>query len=139
MHSEIQQIKATAVPDGEYMGPEQLAFFKELLLNRRAEVFAKLDESRNVITEQATQPDELDRATSEADRAIELRMIERNRQLLVDISAALKRIEEDEYGYCDETGVEIGVARLLITPTATLCAEAMRYREAKERHISRSA
>ena len=78
-------------------------------------------------------PDPADRATIEEEHALELRTRDRERKLLKKVQAALKRIEDGEYGYCEETGDPIGVARLLARPTATLSLEAQQRRELKQK------
>ena len=79
------------------------------------------------------QPDELDRASMETDKALDLRTKDRARKLISKINDALKRIEDGTYGYCEETGDPIGVARLLARPTATLSLEAQQRRELKQK------
>ena len=78
-------------------------------------------------------PDPLDRATIEEEHALELRTRDRERKLLKKVQAAIKRIDEGEYGWCAETGEPIGVARLLARPTATLSLEAQQRRELKQK------
>ena len=78
-------------------------------------------------------PDPADRATIEEEHALELRTRDRERKLLKKVQAALKRIEDGEYGYCEETGDPIGVARLMARPTATLSLEAQQRRELKQK------
>ena len=79
-------------------------------------------------------PDLVDRASSEADRALELRTRDRERKLISKIDAAIRRIELGEYGYCEETGEPIGIKRLEARPIATLCLEAQERHERKEKH-----
>jgi len=78
-------------------------------------------------------PDPADRATIEEEHALELRTRDRERKLLKKVQAAIKRIDEGEYGYCEETGEPIGVRRLLARPTATLSLEAQERREIKQK------
>ena len=78
-------------------------------------------------------PDPADRATIEEEHALELRTRDRERKLLKKVQAAIKRIDDGEYGYCEETGDPIGVARLLARPTATLSLEAQQRRELKQK------
>lgn len=78
-------------------------------------------------------PDPLDRATIEEEHALELRTRDRERKLLKKVQAAIKRIDEGDYGYCEETGEPIGVRRLLARPTATLSLEAQERREIKQK------
>ena len=78
-------------------------------------------------------PDPADRATIEEEHALELRTRDRERKLLKKVKAALKRIEDGDYGWCEETGEPIGVARLIARPTATLSLEAQQRREIKQK------
>jgi len=121
----------------EYMNPLQLEFFRQKLNAWRDEL---LDESRETLThlreENWNEPDLNDRASIETETTIELRTRDRYRKLIDKIEAALARIEEGEYGYCEETGEEIGLKRLLARPVATLCIEAQENHENYEKqHI----
>lgn len=121
----------------EYMGPKQLAYFKEKLLSWRQEL---LDESMDTLAhlkeENWQESDVNDRASVEADASLELRTRNRYRKLIDKIDAALRRIEKGTYGYCEETGEEIGVKRLEARPIATLSIEAQERHENYERtHI----
>ena len=78
-------------------------------------------------------PDPADRATIEEEHALELRTRDRERKLLKKVQAAIKRIDDSDYGYCEETGDPIGVARLMARPTATLSLEAQQRRELKQK------
>ena len=78
-------------------------------------------------------PDPADRATIEEEHALELRTRDRERKLLKKVQAAIKRIDDGDYGYCEETGDPIGVARLMARPTATLSLEAQQRRELKQK------
>ena len=107
--------------DEEFMNERQLEYFKQKLLNWKEEI---LRESRETLThlqsETENHPDLADRASSETDRALELRTRDRQRKLISKIDEALRRIEDGSYGYCEETGEPIGVARLEARPIATL-------------------
>ena len=121
----------------EYMNPLQLEFFRNKLNAWRDELLA---ESRETLThlreENWNEPDLNDRASIETETTIELRTRDRYRKLIDKIEAALARIEEGEYGYCEETGEEIGLKRLLARPVATLCIEAQELHENYEKqHI----
>lgn len=134
----MSQKLTQVVPSGEYMGPEQIAFFKALLLDKKKETLAKIEEARVAMSETSkAMPDQVDTASNEADRAMTLRLVERDRMVLKDIDRALTRIAEGEYGYCESFGIEIGIDRLLISPTAAFCTEAMRQNEATSRHYIR--
>jgi DnaK suppressor protein len=120
--------------DEEFMNDRQLEYFKEKLLLWKEEI---LRESRETLThlqsETENHPDLADRASSETDRALELRTRDRQRKLISKIDDALRRIEDGSYGYCEETGEPIGVARLEARPIATLSLEAQERHERRER------
>lgn len=121
----------------EYMNPMQVEYFRQKLMTWKEEL---LEESRATIAhlqeENLNEPDLNDRATVETDTALELRTRDRYRKLLDKIEAALRRIEEGEYGYCEATGEEIGLKRLEARPIATLCIEAQERHENYERQHS---
>ena len=123
--------------DEEYMSPMQLEYFRQKLLGWRAEL---LQESENTIShlkeENWQEPDINDRATLETDAALELRTRDRYRKLVNKIDSAMARIAEGSYGYCEETGEEIGLKRLEARPVATLCVEAQERRELTKRLYS---
>ncbi|WP_269716391.1 RNA polymerase-binding protein DksA [Caulobacter sp. NIBR2454] len=120
--------------DEEFMNERQLEFFKQKLLDWKEEI---LRESRDTVshlqTETENHPDLADRASSETDRALELRTRDRQRKLISKIDEALRRIEDGSYGYCEETGEPIGLARLEARPVATLSLEAQERHERRER------
>ncbi|MBB34584.1 MAG: RNA polymerase-binding protein DksA [Hirschia sp.] len=126
----------TPSEDEEYMNERQLEYFRQKLIDWKQDI---LDGSKSTIetmqTETEQQADFVDRASSEADRALELRTRDRQRKLISKIDAALRRIQEGEYGYCEHTGEPIGVRRLEARPTATLCLEAQEKHERKERTV----
>ncbi len=117
----------------DYMAQDQLDFFK----HRLRELAAQLRENAGATTEHlrelAVAPDPADRATLEEEHALELRARDRERKLLKKVEGALVRIENGEYGYCEETGEPIGIQRLLARPTATLTIEAQERRELKQK------
>ncbi len=120
--------------DEPFMNPRQLDYFKRKLLAWKASILA---ESKGTIeTMQADTrniPDIADRASEEADRALELRTRDRQRKVVSKIDAALRRIEDGSYGYCEETGEPISLRRLDARPIATLSLEAQERHERKER------
>ena len=120
--------------DEAFMNGRQLEYFKQKLLNWREDI---LRESRETLShlqsETENHPDLADRASSETDRALELRTRDRQRKLIAKIDEALRRIEEGVYGYCEETGEPIGLARLDARPIATLSLEAQERHERRER------
>ena len=120
--------------DEPFMNDRQLEYFKQKLLNWKEDI---LKESRETVThlqaETENHPDLADRASSETDRALELRTRDRQRKLISKIDEALRRIEDGAYGYCEETGEPIGIARLEARPIATLSLEAQERHERRER------
>ena len=120
--------------DEEFMSPLQVEYFRQKLLRWRAELLADSAETlRSLQEESLLKPDLTDRASLETERAIELRTRDRERKLIRKIDEALKRIEDGSYGYCLETGEEIGIKRLEARPVATLSIEAQERRERRER------
>ena len=120
--------------DEEFMNERQLEFFKQKLNDWKEEI---LKESRETLShlkaETENHPDLADRASSETDRALELRTRDRQRKLISKIDEALRRIDDGSYGYCEETGEPISLARLEARPTATLSLEAQERHERRER------
>lgn len=118
----------------EYMNPMQLEYFRQILEKWRAELLEESRETLNHLKEENwNEPDLNDRASLETETTIELRTRDRYRKLIDKIELALKKIEEGEYGYCEETGEEIGLKRLEARPVATLSIEAQEQREKKEK------
>lgn len=120
---------------GEYMGPVMLEYFRGKLIEWKEELIKESSETiANTLQETELQkPDLADRASAETDHALELRTRDRERKLINKINSALKRIDDGEYGYCEETGDEIGVARLQARPVATLSLEAQEMHEKNEK------
>jgi DnaK suppressor protein len=120
--------------DETFMNERQREYFRRKLLAWREEL---LRESRETLAalqnENENHPDFADRASSETDRAIELRARDRQRKLIAKIDAAVSRIDDGSYGYCEETGEPIGVKRLDARPIATLSVEAQERHERRER------
>jgi len=118
----------------DFMNPEQLEYFRQKLLRWRTELLAESSETLLHLKEESlTAPDITDRATLETDRAIELRTRDRERKLISKIDAALMRIADGSYGYCEETDEPIGLRRLEARPIATLSLEAQERHERMER------
>ena len=122
-----------AVSDKDYMNDKQLEFFRNRLTEMEAELRHNAGQTTENLRESTVVPDPADRATIEEEHALELRTRDRERKLLKKVQAAIKRIDEGEYGYCEETGEPIGVRRLLARPTATLSLEAQERREIKQK------
>ena len=119
-----------------YMCPKHLEYFRQKLVGWRDEL---VEESRETISHLQQEVrdfgDEAERATRETENSLELRTRDRYRKLIRKIDKALIRIEEGEYGYCEETGEEIGLARLEARPIATLCLDAQERWELRQRQL----
>ncbi|HMN38041.1 MAG TPA: RNA polymerase-binding protein DksA [Hyphomicrobium sp.] len=120
--------------DEPFMNEMHRAYFRKRLLEWKDEILRQTRETLAILHEDSTQHADLaDRATSETDRATELRTRDRQRKLIAKIDAALARIEDGSYGYCEETGEPIGLKRLDARPIATLSLEAQERHERRER------
>lgn len=120
----------------EYMSEEQLEHFRNILNAWKRELMFEVDRTVHHMQDEAANfPDPNDRATQESEFGLELRTRDRERKLLRKIDSALARIEDGSYGYCEETGEEIGLKRLEARPVATLCLEAQERRELAERQF----
>jgi DnaK suppressor protein len=120
--------------DEEFMNAQQLEFFRQMLLNWRAELVYEAGETLSNLNEgNLQQPDMADRASLETDHQIELRTRDRERKLISKIDAALNRIEDGSYGYCQETDEPISLKRLMARPIADLSLEAQERHERLER------
>ncbi|MBU2864885.1 TraR/DksA C4-type zinc finger protein [Reinekea marina] len=124
-----------AAPEDEYMNEAQREFFRSLLEEQAKEVRESLAAARAQLASFENEPDELDKAAIEEERRMALRFLDRQTKLLPKIEQAIKRIDKDDFGYCEVTGEEIGIKRLLLRPTATLCAEEKQRQEMKERNF----
>lgn len=117
----------------QYMNKEQLEHFRQILNNWKRDLMQEVDRTvLHMKDEAANFPDPNDRATQESEFSLELRTRDRERKLIRKIEEAIKRIEDGSYGYCVETGEEIGIKRLEARPVATLCIEAQERRERRE-------
>ena len=118
----------------EYMNEMQLEYFRLKLLEWKKELLAQSSDTLDDLRQGGlNQPDDVDRASLETDKSIDLRTKDRARKLILKIDAALERIEDGSYGYCEETGEEIGIGRLMARPIATLCVEAQERHERMEK------
>lgn len=118
----------------QYMSKEQLEHFRHILLNWKRDLMVEVDRTVSHMKDEAANfPDPNDRATQEEEFSLELRTRDRERKLIRKIDEALKRIEDGSYGYCLETGEEIGIKRLEARPVATLSIEAQERRERREK------
>lgn len=122
-----------AMPESDYMNPAQLAFFQNRLKNLENEILANAGATTENLRETQFVPDPADRATIEEEHALELRTRDRERKLLKKVQQSLQLIESGEYGWCEETGEAIGLARLLARPTANLSLEAQERREKRQK------
>jgi len=117
-----------------YMNPQQIAYFREKLLKWREDLQKETVETLHHMQEESlNEPDINDRASTETDRSLELRTRDRERKLVLKINLALERIDNGTYGFCEETSVPIGIARLDARPIATLCLEAQELHERLEK------
>ena len=117
-----------------FMNEQQKEYFREKLLNWKDEIISESRETLlNLQDDSSNLPDIVDRASSETDKAIELRARDRQRKLISKIDEALSRIDNGTYGYCEETGEPISLKRLEARPTATLSLEAQEAHEKRER------
>jgi len=118
----------------QYMSKEQLEHFRSILNSWKRDLMVEVDRTVSHMKDEAANfPDPNDRATQEEEFSLELRTRDRERKLIRKIEEALKRIEDGSYGYCLETGEEIGIKRLEARPVATLSIEAQERRERRER------
>ncbi|MCL4148767.1 UNVERIFIED_CONTAM: hypothetical protein GTU68_002386 [Idotea baltica] len=119
------------------MDPDQLEHFSKKLAEWKQQLMEEVDRTVDHMKDDATNfPDPNDRATQEEEFSLELRTRDRERKLIKKINEALKRIEENEYGYCETCGVEIGVGRLDARPTAELCIDCKTLEEIREKQIA---
>ncbi len=117
-----------------FMGPRQAEYFRNKLKAWREDILRESRETLDSLQEENTaHADMADRASSESDRALELRTRDRQRKLIAKIDSAMRRIDEGTYGYCEETGEPIGLARLDARPIATLSLEAQESHERREK------
>lgn len=122
----------------EYMNESQTAHFKAILEAWKKQLMEEVDRTVNHMKDEAANfPDPVDRASQEEEFSLELRTRDRERKLLKKITKSINAIDEEDYGYCDSCGVEIGIRRLEARPTATLCIDCKTLDEIKEKHLNR--
>jgi DnaK suppressor protein len=120
----------------EYMNIEQRKHFSMILANWKQELMEEVDRTKEHMQSEANNSaDPSDRASQEEEFSLELRARDRERKLIKKINKTLVLIEKDDYGFCDECGVEIGVRRLEARPTANLCIDCKTLAEIKERQL----
>ena len=121
----------------KFMNAKMKEYFRQKLLNWKNELLRESSQTlNNLQNENEAKPDITDRASEEIDRSFELRTRDRERKLINKIDAALQRIEDGSYGYCDETGDPISIKRLEARPVATLSLEAQEMHEKAEKRIN---
>jgi len=122
----------------KFMNAKMKEYFRQILINWKDELLKESFQTLNNLQndENSTKPDLTDRATDEIDRTFELRTRDRERKLINKIEAALKRIEDGTYGYCEETGEPISLKRLQARPVATLSLEAQENHEKAEKRLN---
>ena len=121
----------------EYMNEKQQEHFKLILKAWRLELMEEVDRTVSHMKDEAANfPDPSDRATQEEEFSLELRTRDRERKLIKKINKTLVRIEEDDYGFCDQCGIDIGVRRLEARPTAELCVDCKTLDEIREKQIT---
>jgi len=122
--------------DEDYMSPEQEEHFRNLLLEWKRQLMEEVDRTVHHMQDEAANfPDPNDRATQESEFSMELRARDRERKLIKKIDEALLNLENEEYGYCEACGVEIGIRRLEARPTATLCIDCKTLDEIREKQM----
>ena len=118
----------------EYMNEMQLEFFRQKLVDWKKDLLVQSSDTLDDLRQGGlNQPDDIDRASLETDKSLDLRTKDRARKLILKIDQALERIEDGSYGYCEDTGEEIGIDRLIARPIATLCIEAQERHERMEK------
>lgn len=120
----------------EYMNEKQREHFRQLLMAWKKELMEEVDRTMTHLKDEAANfPDPADRASQEEEFSLELRTRDRERKLIKKIDKTLELIENDDYGFCDACGVDIGIRRLEARPTATLCVDCKTLDEIKERQV----
>jgi len=119
----------------KYMSAKQKMYFKTRLIEWKNEIIESNNKSLylNEVDHEISSPDIIDQASSQTEKTVEMRTLNRQRKLLAKIDQAIKKIKNDTYGYCDETGEPIGIKRLIARPIATLSIEAQEKHERNEK------
>ncbi|AZQ83176.1 RNA polymerase-binding protein DksA [Colwellia sp. Arc7-635] len=124
-------------PNEEYMNDAQLEHFKKILDAWRVQLRQEVDRTVTHMQDEAANfPDPVDRAAQEEEFSLELRTRDRERKLIKKIEKTLQLIEDDDFGFCNSCGIEIGIRRLEARPTADLCIECKTLQEIKERQLA---
>lgn len=134
-----QHITPYELKEGEdYMSPEQLEHFRKILEDMKIELGQDIDRAVHTMQDDATVfADPNDRASQESDMTLELRNRDRERKLIKKIDEIITKINNEEYGYCDGCGIEIGLRRLEARPTATLCIDCKTLDEIREKQMAK--
>jgi DnaK suppressor protein len=132
-HKPLNEKALLAMPSSSYMNAAQLAFFRELLNKQRQDLIDNASMTIDHLRDGEAEADPNDRATIEEENSIELRIRDRERKMLPRVEAALQRIENGQYGFCEETGEPIGLPRLLARPTTVYSIEAQERHESRQR------
>lgn len=120
----------------KYMNPKQVDHFRKILLAWKTNLLDEVSKTIHLMQdENINHPDPNDRASQETDMSLELRNRDRERKLLKKIDATVARVDNDDYGWCDRCGIEIGIRRLEARPTAELCVDCKTLNEIKERQM----
>ena len=119
----------------KYMSTKQKVYFKTRLIEWKNEIIESNNKSLylNEVDQEISSPDIIDQASSQTEKTVEMRTLNRQRKLLTKIDQAIKKIKNNTYGYCEETGEPIGIKRLIARPIATLSIEAQEKHERNEK------
>ncbi len=131
----LSEQQLLAMPESEYMNAQQRAFFRQRLLEEQQKLWQHIESLKRDIDGGDVSGDEADKAAREEELRLLFRQLDRESRLLPKMTAALARLEKGEFGYCLETGEPIGLARLLLRPTAELSIEAKTAQEMREPHL----
>jgi len=122
----------------EYMNDNHRVHFKSILSAWKKQLMEEVDRTVTHMKDEAANfPDPVDRASQEEEFSLELRTRDRERQLLKKISKSIVTVDDEDYGYCESCGIEIGIRRLEARPTATMCIDCKTLAEIKEKHVNR--
>jgi DnaK suppressor protein len=122
----------------QYMSPKQLEHFRKILNQLKIELSQDIDRTVHTMQDEATVfADPNDRASQESDMALELRNRDRERKLIKKIDKTLQLIKDEEYGWCESCGIEIGIRRLEARPTADMCVDCKNLAEIKEKQVGK--
>lgn len=127
-----EQIKKSAKTE-EYMSDVQLELFRKLLEETYRKTLSQINEAQKEINKPASEADAIDNASIESEMALKVKIVERQNKLLFKINESISMIDNKTYGYCVETGEPIGIARLILRPTATLSVDAKSIKEESEK------